>query len=99
MRILFVSAREISYARNDVIVRALRRFAEVDVVAPASQPASLAGCSGAMIAQAAAHLARRRYDLVFVGFYGSLILPALRPLTRATDALRCVCLQLRHARL
>jgi glycosyltransferase involved in cell wall biosynthesis len=83
MHILFVSAREPIYARNDVLLRALRRFATVDVVAPAAQPASLVAASAAAAGQAAAYLAARRYDLVFVGFYGSLILPLLRPLTRA----------------
>lgn len=83
MRILFVAGREITYARNEVIVRALRRFATVEVVAPSQRPSSLVKASGVIAAQAAARLAAARYDLIFVGFYGSLILPALRPLTRA----------------
>ncbi len=83
MRILFVAGRETSYARNDVLLRALRRFATVDVVAPSAPPASLVAASAEMAAQAAARLLSQRYDLLFVGFYGSLILPLLRPLTRA----------------
>ena len=33
MRILFLVGREIEYSRNEVLLRAFRRFAEVDVVA------------------------------------------------------------------
>ena len=37
MRVLFLAGRERTYARNEVLLRALRRFAEVDVVAPAAE--------------------------------------------------------------
>ncbi len=83
MRCLFVAAREQTYARNDVLVRALRRFAAVEVIAPSAPPASLVKSSAQMAAQAAARLAKQRYDLVVIGFYGSLLVPLLRPLTRA----------------
>lgn len=83
MRVLFVAGRELTYARNDVLLRALRRCAQVDTIAPPAPPASLAAASSIVATQAAARLARGRYDLVVVGFYGSLILPLLRPLTRA----------------
>ena len=83
MQILFVAGREMSYARNDVLLRALRRMGSVDVVAPAAPPASLLRSSATVTAQAVRRLVTRRYDLVFVGFYGSLILPHLRPLTHS----------------
>ncbi len=83
MRILFLCGRELSYSRNEVLLRAFQRFAQVDVVAPTRRPRSLIASSALIAARGAAQLLRRRYDLVFIGFYGYLILQALRPLIRA----------------
>lgn len=82
MRILYVTGREKTYARNDVLLRALRRFAQVTVVAPSQAPDSLVAASAQMAASAARLLATQPFDLVFVGFYGYLILEAIRPLVR-----------------
>lgn len=72
MRVLFVTGREITYPRNDVLLRAFGRFAEVTSIAPRTrQPLLLASMQGT--ARALRHLARRDYDLVFVGFYGHLL--------------------------
>lgn len=83
MRVLFITGREITYARNEVLVRALRRFATVDVVSAHRQPRSLAGNSLWIAVRALPYVLGRRYDLVFVGFYGYLILLLLRPFLRA----------------
>ena len=83
MQILFLCGRELSYSRNDVLLRAFRRFAQVDVVAPTRRPRSLITSSAVIAARGAARLLHRRYDLVFIGFYGYLILQALRPFIRA----------------
>lgn len=83
VRVLFVVGRELSYARNDVLLRAFRRFAEVTVVAPERAPDSLVVESARVAARAARLAATQRFDLVFVGFYGYLILEALRPFIRA----------------
>jgi len=73
MRILHVAGREQSYARNEVMLRALRRFAEVDAIAPERAPRSLmlASASAALRAHWAARFSR--YDLIVAGFYGYLI--------------------------
>lgn len=77
MRVLFLAGREWSYARNEVLLRALRRFAEVDVVAPATQPRSQWLSSLAVAMRALPHL-RRKYDLLLVGFYGHVIVQLVR---------------------
>jgi glycosyltransferase involved in cell wall biosynthesis len=82
MRILFLTGRELDYARNEVLLRAFQRLGVVDVDGPAQQPRSLLAASLQIAARAAFHLARTRYDLVFVGFYGYFILHLLRPFLR-----------------
>jgi glycosyltransferase involved in cell wall biosynthesis len=77
MRILFVAARELSYARNEVLLRALRRFATVDAIAPERAPVSLLLSSAEMVRRADAALRSIRYDLIVAGFYGYLIAQAL----------------------
>ena len=80
MRVLFVSGRERTYARNEVLLRAFRRFAQVDVVAPQAQPRSQWASSLAVASQAGRRLARASYDLLFVGFYGHLLVQMLHRL-------------------
>jgi glycosyltransferase involved in cell wall biosynthesis len=77
MRVLFLTGREISYARNEVLLRAFRRFSQVDVAAPAQPSSSLIAASLRTVWQALALLRQKQYDLVFVGFYGHLILRLL----------------------
>lgn len=77
-----MTGREISYARNEVLLRAFRRFADVDVVAVEQQPRSLWANSARMAARAALYL-RESYDLVFIGFYGQVLVQLLRGLVRA----------------
>ncbi len=82
MRILFLTGREQSYARNEVLLRALRQIGTVDVIAPKTQAASLIGSSLRVAAAAIPRLRTQSYDLVFVGFYGYLILRLLGKLIR-----------------
>ena len=77
MRVLFLAGRERTYARNEVLVRALRRFAAVDVIAPAAEPRSQWLASAQVAARALPQL-RGGYDLVVVGFYGHVIVQLLR---------------------
>jgi len=74
MRILFAVGRELSYSRNDVLLRAFRRFAQVDTIGVDQRPRSLLRNSLAMGVQASRAALRGRYDLIFVGFYGHLML-------------------------
>ena len=83
MRVLFLVGREIGYARNQVLHHAFKRFADVDVVASPNKPNSLLTNSARIAAVAASKLIRNHYDLVFVGFYGHIILRLVRPLVRS----------------
>jgi len=82
MHILFLTGREQSYARNAVLLRALRQIGSVDVIAPQTQAASLIGSSLRVAAAAIPRLRAQSYDLIFVGFYGYLILRLLGKLLR-----------------
>lgn len=77
MRILYIAGRELTYPRNDVLLRAFERFAQVEVVGSRRRPASLLRNSLRLAFQSALRLPSRAYDLIFVGFYGHLLmLPA-----------------------
>ena len=82
MRILFLTGRELSYTRNEVLLRALRRFASVDVIASVTKPRSLPLNSLSIAQKAISHLRHKQYDFIFVGFYGYFILWLLRGLIR-----------------
>ncbi len=82
MRILFLTGRETSYARNDVLLRAFRRFAEVDVVGEHARGGILRR-SLTLPLQAFARLRSLRYDLIFVGFFGQALMPAVSRRARA----------------
>lgn len=82
MRILCLIGRETSYPRNDVILRAFRRFSEVEVIS--------GGVSGSLIwrslrvfFRALPRLITRRYDLVYVGFYGHILMLLAGSISRA----------------
>ena len=75
---LFVVGRELSYARNEVLLNAFSRFAAVDVVADFAPSRSLLMASARIALRTLRRLSGQRYDLYFVGFYGYLILQALR---------------------
>ncbi len=82
MRVLFLAGREIEYARNQVLLHAFQHFAHVDVIA--GRKGRSLSVNGLDVARRAAPLLlRSRYDLVFIGFYGHLILRLLAPVIRA----------------
>jgi glycosyltransferase involved in cell wall biosynthesis len=74
MRFLFIVGREISYQRNDVLLRAFQRLGEVDIVATDSKPKSLILTSLALGFRSLKPLLLNKYDVVFVGFYGHLLM-------------------------
>ena len=74
MRILYLVGREVSYPRNDVILRAFHRFADVDIVAIQHKPTSLFWNSVSISIKASPKLLSGKFDLIFVGFYGQIIL-------------------------
>lgn len=73
MRILFLSGRELQYQRNDVIERALERLGTVTVIGPQAQPRSLVWSSFVVALRSMPHLVFGQFDLIFVGFFGHLL--------------------------
>jgi glycosyltransferase involved in cell wall biosynthesis len=73
MRILYLVGREVSYQRNDVLLRAFKRFSQVDVIA-GGNAGGLVWRSLQVLLQAIPSLIAKKYDLIFVGFYGHLIM-------------------------
>lgn len=82
MRILFLTGRESTYARNEVLQRAFQQLGQVETVASHTQPASLLTNSLRIAAAALPRLFTQSYDVVFIGFYGHLILRLLSGMIR-----------------
>jgi len=81
LKVLFTCGREPSYTRNEVILRALRaRHYVVEVTD--SHAGSLTIRNLRLLPRLIPYLTRDDYDLVFVGFYGYLLMPWVRRLTR-----------------
>lgn len=74
MRILFITGREFSYQRNDVLRRAFSRLGEVEELGVMDRPKSIFLNSIKLSISAVSKLLKNRYDLVFVGFYGQLLM-------------------------
>lgn len=84
MQILWLSGREITYPRNDVLLRALQRFVSVDVVDPVlKKPRSLFWRSISITLQSIPYLITKPYDLIVVGFYGHLIMVLISLFTKS----------------
>ena len=81
MRVLLITGREIGYARNEVLLRALQRFAQVDVIAATTEPRSLFWNSLLMTVRTLPKVVRGGYDLIVVGFYGHFIQALISRLT------------------
>ncbi len=74
MRILFLAGRELSYPRNDVLLRAFERLGTVDVIGNNQVQSPLIGTARIFI-PSVLHLVRQNpYDLIFVGFFGHLLM-------------------------
>ncbi len=74
MHVLFLAGRELEYSRNDVMLRALRRFAQVRVIGFNQRPKSLITGSLILMLRSLPLLVLGRYDLVFVGFFGHILM-------------------------
>jgi hypothetical protein len=81
MRVLFLTGREIQYPRNDVLLRAFRRFSQVTVMSEKTT-GSLITRSLRVGLQALPQLSFGKYDLVFVGFYGHFLMLPIGLLTQ-----------------
>ncbi len=82
MHILYLAGREIGYTRNDVLLRAFQHLGSVEVIADVPS-GPLLWRSAVVFARALPRLIRQRYDLVFVGFYGHLLMLPIGLLSRA----------------
>jgi len=79
-RILFTCGREPEYTRNDVLLRALRPRHDLITVTD-DRTGSLTARSLRLLPRLVRALRRPDYDLVFIGFYGYLLVPLARRLT------------------
>ncbi len=77
-----MAGREYDYPRNDVLLRAFRRLGTVDVIGD-TRRGSLLSNSMRVGLGAIPNLLTRRYDLIFVGFYGHLLMLFIGSLTRS----------------
>ena len=82
MRILFIVGRELSYQRNEVLLRAFQRVADVDVVGRSTKSRSLILNSLLLSLSAFPRLLFGHYDLIFIGFYGHLLMLPVGVLSR-----------------
>jgi glycosyltransferase involved in cell wall biosynthesis len=82
MRILYLAGREMSYPRNDVLARALGRLGVHLEIVGHDQPGPLFQRSLQIALRALPRLAAQRYDLIFVGFYGHLLMLLVGQLSR-----------------
>ena len=81
MRILFTCGREPQYVRNDVLLRALRKRYQMTEITD-SRAGSLTARNLRLLPRLLKAVRRNDYDLIFVGFYGYLLVPWLRRVTK-----------------
>jgi len=82
LRVLFLTGRETDYPRNNVLLRAFQRFADT-VVLNGKRSDSIIIESVLGTTRALPRLLPKSYDLLFVGFYGHLMVLPLGLLSRA----------------
>ncbi len=78
MRVLFVCGREPEYVRNQIILKALRQHAEVTAITDSGKTYIIRHIR--LLFKILFH--HKRYDIIFVGFYGYLLIFLMRLLTR-----------------
>lgn len=86
MKILFLCGREAAYPLNRFLIDSARSFAEVDVPVEDGPGKSILRRSLRVAVRAAQRMRRRRYDLVFVSFFGHFLMLPLA-LSRRTPVL------------
>ncbi len=82
MRVLYLTGREREYSRNEVLLRAFQHFADVDVIS-ARDHGNMFYRSGLVFAKAFPKLLHHRADLIFIGFYGHLLMLPMYILRRS----------------
>ena len=76
INILYIAGREIDYTRNNVLLRALQRLGNVEVIGEIGA-GSILRRSIRFTLKAFPRLFRSKYDLIFVGFYGHFLMLSL----------------------
>lgn len=74
MKFLFICGREIDYTRNQVLLRAFSKIGEVETIAESGLTKSLTLRSIRIAFRTFPKLFPKSYDLIFVGFYGHLLM-------------------------
>ena len=83
LQVLFVAGRELTYTRNNVLLRALRRQEySLDVIGVLQPVSSISRTSAQLLPELVKRLSKRRYDVIVVGFYGYLLAPVVTAFTR-----------------
>lgn len=82
MKILFLTGRESSYPFNQVMIQLMRRFSTVTVPHEYGAGKSILKRSAQVLAAALPEIVSGKYDLIVVGFYGHLLMPPVRAITR-----------------
>ncbi len=73
MRFLYISGRELGYVRNDVLLRAFYRLGTVQVIGETQSGPMLSRIMRVFF-RALPYLLFQHYDLIFVAFYGHLLM-------------------------
>lgn len=73
MKFLYLAGRETSYQRNNVLIRALQRIGEIEVV-DLHLEGSIIRRTISAVFKSIYFIRRNSYDLIIVGFYGQLIM-------------------------
>lgn len=82
MKILFLCGRETGYPLNQFLIEGFRQFASVDVVREGGPALAILRRSSRVFLDSLPAVRSRRYDLVFVGFYGHLLMLSSALLSR-----------------
>ena len=82
MHILYLVGRELGYTRNSVLLRAFCRLGTVQVIGE-TQSGSLLLRIARVFFRALPYLLTQQYDLIFVGFYGHLLMLPVGILSRS----------------
>lgn len=83
MNTLFLTGRELNYQRNEVIFRAFRRFSLVKTLSVKIRPRSLMLNSFKITLRSVPKILFNSFDLIFVGFYGHLMMLPISRLARS----------------
>ena len=83
MKILFLCGREVSYPLNQTLLSCFRQFADVKVIAEHGRRRPIWLQTISVFLRALPSMARDPYDLIFIGFYGHLLVLMISLLKRA----------------